>query len=77
MAAKKCSCNWGLWIVALILMTIGFWALVTGFIMHFTSTAALSVTAQAVMPWYFAGFLVFGLGMMAKWKACSCGMHGK
>jgi len=74
--AKKCECHWGWWIVSLILMTIGFWALVTGFLMQFNSTEALATTAQTVMPWYFAGFLVFGLGMMAKWKSFgACSMH--
>lgn len=78
MPAKKCSCNWVLWIIALILMTVGLWCLVTGFVMQFQSAATtLMATAQAVMPWYFVGFLLFGLGKIAKWKTCMCPMHGK
>ena len=76
--AQKCKCNWAWWIISLILMTIGLWVLVTGFVMQFNSTAALATVAQAVMPWYFAGILIFGLGKMAKWKCFgACMMHKK
>jgi len=80
MAAKKCNCNLGWWVVWLILTTVGVWAIATAFITQLGTGAAASVsaTAMAVMPWYFAGILLAGLGKMAKWRCWGmCTMHKK
>ena len=79
MAAKKCSCNMGMWIVSIILMTVGLWTVVSGFVIQFgIGSVPIATVAQAVMPWYFVGLLFLGFGKMAKWKAfCACNAHGR
>lgn len=69
----------GWWVVALILKTVGIWAVAAGFIAQFNAALPASmVTAQAVLPWYFGGLLLIGLGKMAKWKCFgACMMHSK
>ena len=58
----KCRCNPGFGILAVILFAVGLWALAAG-----------NVT---ILGWYFAGFLLLGVGKIAKWKGCgSCGTH--
>jgi len=59
-------------------MALGIWALVAGFVTQFDSVAPASMaTAQVVVPWYFGGVLLVGLGKMAKWKSCGvCMAHG-
>lgn len=77
----KCTCNLGMLLVALVLMSVGVYFLVAAFATQLGAGAAGQLsqqTAMAVLPWYFVGFLVIVLGKMAKWKSHgTCPVHGK
>ncbi len=66
----KSEMNWGLVVVAIILTTIGIWALAAGFIAQLQSVSPTSTaTAMAVFPWYLIGVILLALGKWSKWKA--------
>lgn len=73
----KCTCNAGMLVVALVLMSVGAYFLVAAFSGQLKAVDVLSQsTAMAVLPWYFVGFLVLFLGKMAKWKSHgTCPVH--
>ncbi len=71
-SGKKCSCNPGWLIVAVILLAIGLYGVVGGFI---AQNAGFSVST--VLPWYFVGILLLVFGKMCKWKSHgACPAHG-
>ena len=71
----KCRCNPGFGILAVILFAVGLWALAAGFLAQFKSADPTAVNVT-ILGWYFAGFLLLGVGKIAKWKGCgSCGTH--
>ena len=61
MGGNKC----GYLIVAVILATIGFWLLVSGFVMQWADSMS-----YMSMGYYFVGFLLCGIAMMLKHKSC-------
>ena len=72
----KCSCNAGFLLVALVLLSVGAFALVAAFATQLRADPLSQATAMSVLPWYFVGFLVMFLGKMAKWKAHgACPVH--
>ena len=74
----KCTCNMGMMLVALVIMSVGAFVLVAGLATQFKAAEQLSqATAMAVLPLYFAGMLVLFIGKMAKWKSHgACPVHG-
>ncbi len=73
---KKCGCNPGYGVLEWILKAVGLWALAAGFLAQFKSADPTTVNVT-ILGWYFAGFLLFGIAKLAKWKACgSCSVHG-
>jgi len=75
----KCTCDPGMLLVALVLLSIGAYFLVAAFNTQLQARGdVLNVqTAISVLPWYFLGFLVMVLGKMAKWKSHGmCTVHG-
>lgn len=74
----KCTCNMGMMLVALVIMSVGVFVLVAGLATQFKAAEQLSqATATAVLPLYFAGMLVLFIGKMAKWKSHGiCPVHG-
>ncbi|MBI2076509.1 MAG: hypothetical protein HYT72_04650 [Candidatus Aenigmarchaeota archaeon] len=74
----KCTCNMGMMLVALVIMSVGAFVLVAGLANQFKAAEQLSqATAMAVLPLYFAGMLVLFIGKMAKWKSHgACPAHG-
>ena len=68
----KCSCNAGWWIIGILLMAAGLWALASGFIAQLN--AALDMVM--IFGWYAGGVLLVSLGKMSMWKSCgSCRVH--
>ncbi len=69
---KKCNCNPGWLIVAVVLLTLGLYALVAGFSAQFQQGAG----ASTVLPWYFVGILLVVFGKLTKWKSHgTCPVH--
>ncbi len=69
---KKCSCNMGMTLLALIFMSIAVYLLAMGFIAQFNNHSGLGIIA-----WYFIGLLVLMIAKMCKWKGhMSCPVHG-
>lgn len=70
--SMKCTCSPGYFLAALVLYTLGLWALVSGLLLQWNYA-----DATRILPWYFLGFLLAGLGKFAKWQACvACPVHG-
>lgn len=71
--SNKCECNWGLGIIAIILLAFGLYFLVAGFISQ-TGTGALWNWNAILM--YALGALIVGFGKVTKYKACGgCSEH--
>ena len=78
----KCTCNYGLVFVALVLFSLALYGLVNAFALHLLD---VNLTAQdqaaksgfaVLLMWYFAGFLLLMVGKMVKWKAHgNCPVH--
>ena len=62
----KCTCDIGMLLVALVLLSIGAYFLVAAFSAQLQARGdVLSVqTVVGILPWYFVGFLVMVLGKM-------------
>lgn len=72
MASGKCACSPGYFIGAVVLMALGIWALVQGFIGQWNYASVMSV-----LPWYFLGALIVAIGKFFKFEACrNCPVHG-
>jgi hypothetical protein len=57
-------------------MSIGAYFIVGALATQLKGNALSLQTAIAVLPWYYIGFLVAGLGKMAKWQSHSeCTLH--
>ena len=69
--AKKCTCNLGYVIVALVLMAIGLWALVQAVYMQWNNMAPMTT----LLGWYFGAVVVLGIAKMLKVKG-GCSAHG-
>ena len=78
-SSKKCSCNLGYLVIALVLFTLGIFLLVAGFGWQFNSSTKLGDgLIGMVFASYFVGLLLIALGKMAKWKCCgTCSYHNK
>lgn len=78
--AKKCTCNMGALVGALIFFTLGLFVLVAGFARQFTVqlqqySAMWIVVTLAI---YFVGLVLMVVGKMFKWKSHGeCPMHNK
>jgi len=70
-AGKKCTCNPGWLLIALILLTLGVYSLAAGFTWQFTG-----YMASPVLLAYFVGILLVMFGKMSKWKSHNaCSVH--
>ncbi|MBI4896289.1 MAG: hypothetical protein HY832_01960 [Candidatus Aenigmarchaeota archaeon] len=70
----KCSCNLGYMLGAIILFTVGLYALIGGFAAQLNGTIIMTT----VLGWYFVGILLMSLGKMLKWKSYeTCHVHVK
>lgn len=65
--AGKCECNWFMMVIGVIVMAIGVFLFVKGFIAQTQSYALWMILA-----YYAAGILVWAIGKMLKCKGC-CG----
>lgn len=73
---EKCECNWGAGLLGMILMTAGFYFLVTGFLTQLGGATLVFSWNWWALLYYLVGFLLFGMGKMSKHRACSgCEMH--
>jgi hypothetical protein len=74
--AKKCTCNAGLAVVALVLLTLGLYFLVWGFtVQRSFAEMSWSVWCWNALFLYAVGLVALGLGKMAKLKAGNCAVH--
>ncbi len=73
MKTGKCSCNLGLLVAAVAVMTLGLFALVQGFSLQAGSLGAWTT----VLPWYFFGLLLMVVGKLLKKQShVACPVHG-
>lgn len=74
---SKCTCNMGMLLVALVVLSVGIFVLVGAFATQWKAAAPLSqATASGVLPLYFVGLLLAIIGKMAKWKSHgTCPVH--
>lgn len=69
--AKKCSCNLGWFVLGVVVLAFGLFALVRGLQAQWTSAEWLLPVA-----WYAGGALLVCVGKMLKWKGCGgCASH--
>lgn len=70
--SSRCNCNPGWLLVGVILLTIGLYGVVAGFVEQFAGAGP-----SAVLPWYFVGILLIVFGKLSKWKShAACPVHG-
>ncbi|MFH1631086.1 MAG: hypothetical protein ABIA21_02590 [Candidatus Aenigmatarchaeota archaeon] len=67
-AAPRRKCNPALLIIVLILGTLGIYALLNGFIMHFNGIA----DTLNILAWYLGGVLALMLAKLSALKSCGC-----
>lgn len=73
-ATCKCTPGGFVWlIIGVIVLAIGFWALIKGVQMQWNAGGLFS---WMIVFWYALGFLVLCIGKMVKMKGCSgCPVH--
>jgi len=79
-AKMKCECSPTLGLGALILMAVGFYAVIWGFLTQFMLAPTLSFTVYSwkAMFLYVLGFLLLGVGRHLKYAAhACCSVHHK
>lgn len=77
MVKGKCSCNLGMGILGLILLTAGLYFVVWGFITQTVSAISWSLWNWNALLFYLIGIVLIGLGKMSKYKGYGCcSVHG-
>jgi len=73
----KCQCNPAAGLFGLILLAVGFYFIVMGFLMQISNASIQFFWNWWAMLYYLIGFLLLALGKFSKHRACShCEMHG-
>ncbi|MBI4894465.1 MAG: hypothetical protein HY833_01880 [Candidatus Aenigmarchaeota archaeon] len=70
---EKCSCNPVWMIVSAIVMAVGLFLVVQGFVSQLQLQGSLESTGLSwTIGYYFVGILLIGAGKVMKLKACAC-----
>jgi len=73
MGEGKCSCSPVWMIISAIVMAVGIFLLVQGFVTQLQLQGSWdSSDLTWAVGYYFVGVLLIGAGKILKWKACSC-----
>lgn len=73
MGEGKCSCSPVWMIISAIVMAVGIFLLVQGFVTQLQLQGSWdSSDLTWTVGYYFVGVLLIGAGKILKWKACSC-----
>ncbi|MEI6243338.1 MAG: hypothetical protein WCP39_08075 [Chlamydiota bacterium] len=70
---EKCKCRPAMGVLGIILLTVGLYTLVLGFILQ--TTAGAYINWQALLS-YLVAVVLLGFGMMSRHKGyCECKLH--
>ncbi len=75
---ERCACNPGWMILSAIVIAIGAFLAIQGFVMQLSLQGVWDMSSVAwILGYYFVGVLLVGAGKILKWRAgCMCPAHG-